>query len=210
MADLSRQLQVLALQRAQSDRHRQREGPQDRLDPRGRPLDARRAVHALGEGRHPLLLGLLQQGLRAQGRHRRGALVLRAQAKRGPHRAPNPLALQPRHGDERRQALYRHRRRPPLRARPEQRQGRVGDQADQLREADRRLHRRAPRGQGQGDHRRPGRRVAGPRPDLRHRRQDRPENMGIPDGCGNARGHEDLGERDLAHGRRRRLDARHL
>ena len=68
-------------------------------------------------------------------------------------RPPDPLALQPRHGDGRRQALHRHRRRPPDRDRHEDRQTGLGYQADQLAEAHRRLYRRAAGGQGQGDHR---------------------------------------------------------
>ena len=46
-------------------------------------------------------------------------------------------------------------------------------------EAHGRLHRRAAGGQGHGHHRQPGRRVDLARPDLRRRRQDRPEEVGI-------------------------------
>ena len=107
----------------------------------------------LGQGRHPLLLGLLQQGLRRQRRHRRNAVVVHSEARRRDRRAPDPLALQPRHGDGRRQALCRHRRRAVDRPRHEDRQAGLGYQAGQLAEAHRRLHRRAASGEGQGHHR---------------------------------------------------------
>ena len=48
------------------------------------------------------------------------------------------------------------------------------------------------------------------RPDLRRRRQDRPEEMGVLHRRRHRRGDGDLGQRLLADRRRRRLDARHL
>ena len=48
--------------------------------------------------------------------------------------------------------------------------------------------------QGHGRDRRAGRRMAGPRPDLRRRRRDRQEEMGVPDRRRHRRGHEDLGQ----------------
>ena len=56
-----------------------------------------------------LITRILQQGLRRQGRHRRYPVVLHSQARRGDCRAPDPLALQPRHGDGLRQPVRRHR-----------------------------------------------------------------------------------------------------
>ena len=48
------------------------------------------------------------------------------------------------------------------------------------------------------------------RPDLRRRRGNRQEEVGIHHLRRHARGREDLGQRHLAHRRRRRLDARNL
>ena len=86
----------------------------------------------------------------------------------------------------------------------------LGHQAAGFAKADGRLHRGAALRQGHGNNRRTGRRVAGPRPDLRGRRRDWKEEVGVPDGCRHRRSHENLGQRFLAHRRRRRLDARHL
>ena len=135
LGNLPRQLQILALQPAQADQRRERRQTESRVHRAGRPFDPRSGDDAAGEGRNPLLLGFLQQSVRSQGRHRRNPLVLRSQARRRDRRAPDPLALQPRHGDGRRQALCRHRRRALDRPRHEDRPARLGYQASQLAEA---------------------------------------------------------------------------
>ena len=183
---------------------------QRRLDPHSGTIDPRPAVDAARGRRRALLHGLLQPDLCAERRHRRGDLVLFPGARRSADRPADALALQSRRRARRGQGLCRHDGRPADRARHEDRQGRLGHQADQFPEADRRLHRRAALRQGHGGHRRAGRRMAGPRPDLRRRRRDRQEEMGVPHRRRHRRGHEDLGQRLLAHRRRRRLDAGHL
>ena len=74
--------------------------------------------------------------------------------------AADALALQSRHRAGPRQRLRRHGRRPADRARHEDRQAGLGHQADRFQEAHGRLHRRAAVRQGQGHHRRAGRRMA--------------------------------------------------
>ena len=64
--------------------------------------------------------------------------------------------------------------------------------------------------QGHRRHRLAGRGMAGTRADLRRRRGDRGEEMGVQHGRGHRRRHEDMGQRFLAHRRWRRLDAGHL
>ena len=64
--------------------------------------------------------------------------------------------------------------------------------------------------QGHSDHRRAGRRMAGPRADIRRRRRYRQEEVGVLDRRRHRRSDEDMGKRLLAHRRRRRLDAGHL
>ena len=66
---------------------------------------------------------------------------------------PDALAVQPRHRRRLRQHLHGHARRQAGRHRHEDRQAQLGNQAGRLREADGRLHRRAPAGQGQSHHR---------------------------------------------------------
>ena len=56
----------------------------------------------------------------------------------------------------------------------------LGHQAAGFAEADGRVHRRAALRQGHGGHRQPGRRVAGPRPDLWRRRRDRQGEVEVP------------------------------
>ena len=213
LADLPRQLQVLALQRARPDQHLEREGPEGRLEPRHAEVDARPAVLPAGGRRHPLLLGLVQPGVRARRRHRRPGLGLQAEARRRPRLQADALAVQPRHRHRQRPHLHGHARRQAGRHRHEERPEEVGDAARRLEEADRRLHRRAAVRQRQGHHRLAGRRVAVPRPDLRRRRGQRQDALDLLHRRRQRRerpGAQDLGRRLVEDGRRRRLDGRRL
>ena len=171
--DLPRHLQVVALQPARPDQHRQRGAAAGSVVTRREPVGPRPAVLPARRRRRPLLLGLVQPGLGARRRDRRSAVAVQAEAERGPGRQADPLAVQPRHRDRLRQRLHGHARRQAGRDRHEDRQARLGDQARQFREAHGRLHRRAAAREGQGDHRRAGRRMARSRADLRRRRAHR-------------------------------------
>ena len=152
-----------------------------RMDPR--TPDARRAAcrsTPLAADGVLYYSGSYSQRLRARRRDRRGDLGLHAEARRGPGLQADALALQPRHRHRPRQCLRRHASTGELIAhRHEDRQAAWETKLVDSQEADRRLHRRAAVRQGQGDHRLAGRRMAVPRPDLRRRRQDRQEDMGV-------------------------------
>ena len=126
LADLPRQLQVLALQHARSDQCRQRQEAPGRLDASPGARDPRPAVVPAGRRRRALLLGLVQPAVRAECRDRRGDLVVHPGAQRGPDRDPDPHALQPRHRARPGPRLRRHGRRPPDRGRHEDRQAGLG------------------------------------------------------------------------------------
>ncbi len=92
--------------------------------------------------------------------------------------APDPLAVQPRHGHGRRQALLGT-----VDGRLIALDAKTGKPAWDTKlidsQADRRLHRRTAVRARHRDHRRAGRRMAVSRPDLRRRRGDRQEEVGI-------------------------------
>src|SRR5436190_11263118 len=114
-----------------------------------------------------VLLRVIQPGLGARRRDRRGAVAVQAEAQRGPGRQADPFAVQPRHRARLRQRLHGYARRQAGADRHEDRQGQVGNEAGQLGKADGRVYRRAAAREGHGHRRRAGRRVARPRPDLR-------------------------------------------
>ena len=95
-----------------------------------------------GHRRRAVLLEPVQPGLRAGRRHRQIALDLQAEAQRGSGRPADPFAVQPRHRRRLRQHLHGHARRQAGGDRHEDRQAQLGNQADRLREAHRRIHRR--------------------------------------------------------------------
>ena len=96
-----------------------------------------------GHRRRRVLLQPVQPGVRARRRQRADAVDVQAEAQRGPGRQADALALQPRHRRGLRQHLHGHAGRQAGRDRHEDRQAQLGNQADRLREADGRFHRRA-------------------------------------------------------------------
>ncbi len=113
-----------------------------------------------------------------------------------------------------RQRLHGHPGRQAGCHRHKDRQAQLGNQADQLREAHGGFHRGAAVREGQGHHRRAGRRMAVPRPDLRRGRQYGPGGVEVLH-SGRQRWHQvrraqHLGQRLLEDRRWRRLDGGHL
>src|SRR3954449_9054100 len=127
LADLPRQLQELALQRARPDQHREHQEPPGRLDALAGPRHPWAAVVPAGRRRRALLHRLLQPRVRARRGERRGDLVLHPEARRGPDRRADPHALHPRHRAGPRPRLRRLGRRTAVCPRHEDRQAGLGD-----------------------------------------------------------------------------------
>ena len=171
LADLSRHLQVLALQRPRPDQRRQRQESRSRLDAFAGARHPRPAVDAAGRSTACCTIRAPTAGS--------SRWTARPARRSGPTRRSSTRTWSPSRRTRRTTAASRIGHGnvyvgtvdgAPDRARHEDRQAGLGHQAARFREADGRLHRRAAGRQGQGHHRRPGRRVARSRTDLRRRR----------------------------------------
>ena len=174
VADERRHAQQPALLAARRDRHRQRQGPQGRLDDRPQGLRCRRQV--LGRGSADRLRGddvrpdRRRRRLRGRRRHRQDSLGVPGAPRADDQHGVLRLALARRRA-RRRQGLHRPPGREARRARPADRQGRLGDGRRAL--AGRvHAHARAALLRRHGDRGRLRRRVLAPRPRHRLRRQD--------------------------------------
>ena len=172
LAHLPRHLQSRGIHScARSDRRRERRASCKVawMQRRG-SVDSRPAVVPARGGRRALLYGLVQPVLALDGATGEVQWSLTPSSTRisSPRRPTRPT---PRRRARERQGLCRHRRRPADRARHDDRQACLGHEARRVEEADRGLHGRAARREGQGHHRRARRRVALARTDLRRRRQ---------------------------------------
>ena len=183
MADERRHAQQPALLAARRDRHRQRQGPQGRLDDRSQGLRCRRQV--LGRGSADRLRGddvhpdRRRRRLRGRRGQRQDSLGVPGAPGADDQHGVLRLALARRRA-RRRQGLHRPPGREARRARPADRQGRLGDGRRAL--AGRvHAHTRAALLRRHGDRGRLRRRVLAPRPRHRLRRQDGQAEMEVLD-----------------------------